>query len=145
MKRASLAEDFGTLRRVVAGEASLFKGLQQAAKIALAGRDIMQPDDFSLHVIAEGRAAAAVAADIAEARRIAAEAGGREIENSIAKLIRVTPFPQLNSILGPAGERWAPVHGIASLAAAPAVFAEVEAVFAACSTAISTPRFPPTR
>jgi FAD/FMN-containing dehydrogenase len=130
MKRASLAEDFGTLRRVVAGEASLFKGLQQAAKIALAGRDIMQPDDFSLHVIAEGRAAAAVAADIAEARRIAAEAGGREIENSIAKLIRVTPFPQLNSILGPAGERWAPVHGIASLAAAPAVFAEVEAVFA---------------
>jgi FAD/FMN-containing dehydrogenase len=131
MKRASLAEDFGTLRKVVAKEASLFKGLQNAAKIALAGRDIMEPDDFSLHLIAEGRSAAAVAADNAEARKIVAASNGREIENSIARLIRVTPFPPLNSILGPAGERWAPVHGIASLAAAPAVFADVEAVFAA--------------
>jgi FAD/FMN-containing dehydrogenase len=130
MKRASLAEDFSTLRRVVAKEGSLLKGLQQAAKIAIAGRDIMAPDDYSLHLIAEGRSAAAVAADLAEARRIAAEAGGREIENSIARLIRVTPFPPLNSILGPAGERWAPVHGIASLAASPAVFADVEAVLA---------------
>ncbi len=129
MKRASLAEDFGTLRKVVAKEASLFKGLQQAAKIAMAGRDIMEPDDFSLHVIAEGRSAPAVAADIAEARKIAAAANGREIENSIARLIRVTPFPPLNSILGPTGERWAPVHGIASLTAAPAVFDDVVAVF----------------
>jgi FAD/FMN-containing dehydrogenase len=131
MKRASLAEDFSTLRRVVAKEGSLIKGLQQAAKIALAGRDIMEKDDFSLHLIAEGRSAAAVAADIAEARRIALDAKGREIENSIARLIRVTPFPPLNSILGPAGERWAPVHGIASLAAAPLVFEEVDAVFTA--------------
>jgi len=131
MKRASLAEDFSTLRRVVAKESTLLKGLQQAAKIAIAGRDIMAPDDYSLHLIAEGRAAAAVAADLAEARRIAAGCHGREIENSIARLIRVTPFPPLNSILGPSGERWAPVHGIASLTAAPAVFEEVEAVFAA--------------
>ncbi len=130
MKRASLAEDFGTLRRVVAKEASLFKGLQQAAKIAMAGRDIMAADDFSLHLIADGRSAAAVEADIAEARRIVAEIKGREIENSIAKLIRVTPFPPLNSILGPAGERWAPVHGIASLTAAAAVLADVVAMFA---------------
>ncbi len=129
MKRASLAEDFGTLRRVVAKEGSLFKGLQQAAKIAIAGRDIMAPDDFSLHLIAEGRSAAAVDADINEARRIALALSGREIENSIARLIRVTPFPPLNSILGPAGERWAPVHGIASLGAAPAVFEDVAAVF----------------
>ncbi len=129
MKRASLAADFGTLRKVVAKEASLFKGLQNAAKIAMAGRGIMEPDDFSLHLIAEGRSAAAVAADIAEARRIALGAHGREIENSIARLIRVTPFPPLNSILGPAGERWAPVHAIASLAAAPLVFADVVAVF----------------
>jgi FAD/FMN-containing dehydrogenase len=130
MKRASLAEDFGTLRKVVAKEANLFKGLQQAAKIAMAGRDIMEPDDFSLHVIVEGRSAPAVAADLAEAKKIAAASSGREIENSIARLIRANPFPPLNSILGPAGERWAPVHGIASLAAAPQVFEDVAAVFA---------------
>jgi FAD/FMN-containing dehydrogenase len=138
LKRASLAEDFGTLRKVVAKEASLFKGLQNAAKIAMAGRDIMEPDDYSLHVITEGRSAPAVAADIAEAKRIALAAGGREIENSIARLIRVTPFPPLNSILGPAGERWAPVHGIASLAAAPQVFEDVVAVFAEMADALKT-------
>ena len=136
MKRASLAEDFGTLRKVVAKEASLFKGLQSAAKIAMAGRDIMAPDDFSLHVIAEGRCAAAVAADIGQAKKIAAASNGREIENSIARLIRVTPFPPLNSILGPAGERWAPIHGIASLAAAPTVLAAVEAAFAEMKPAL---------
>ncbi len=130
MKRASLAEDFGTLRRVVAKEGSVFKGLRQAAKIAIAGRDIMAADDFSLHLITEGRSVAAVEADLAETRRVVAEHRGREIENSIARLIRVTPFPPLNSILGPAGERWAPVHGIASLSSAPAVLADVAAMFA---------------
>jgi FAD/FMN-containing dehydrogenase len=130
LKRASLAEDFGTLRRVVEKEGSLFKGLKQAAKIAIAGRDIMEPDDYSLHVITEGRSPAAVAADIAEIKKIALAQNGREIENSIARLIRVTPFPPLNSILGPAGERWAPVHGVASLAAAPQVLEDVLAVFA---------------
>ncbi len=136
MKRASLAEDIGTLRRVVAKEGSLFKGLQQAAKIAMAGRDIMEPDDFSLHLITEGRSAAAVAADIAEAKRIALAANGREIENSIARLIRVTPFPPLNSILGPAGERWAPVHGLAPLSAAPEILAEVVDVFTSMKPAL---------
>ncbi len=131
MKRASLAEDVGTLARVVAKESNVFKGIRQAAKIALAGRDIMAADDFSLHIVAEGRSAAAVAADVAEARRIAAANEGREIENSIARLIRVTPFPPLNSILGPAGERWAPVHGLAPLSAAPDILAEIEGVFAA--------------
>jgi FAD/FMN-containing dehydrogenase len=138
MKRASLAEDVGTLRKVVAKESSLFKGLQNAAKIAMAGRDIMEANDFSLHLIAEGRSAAAVSADIAQAKRIALAAHGREIENSIARLIRVTPFPPLNSILGPAGERWAPVHGIASLAAAPQVFDDVVAVFTEMADALKT-------
>ncbi len=136
LKRASLAEDLGTLRRVVTKEGSLLKGLQNAAKIAMAGRDIMDQDDYSLHVITEGRSAAAVAADIAEIKKIALAQNGREIENSIARLIRVTPFPPLNSILGPAGERWAPVHGVASLAAAPAVLEEVQGIFAEKKTAL---------
>ncbi len=136
MKRASLAEDVSTLGKVIAKEATLFGGLKQAAKIAMAGRNFMEPDDFSLHLIAEGRAAAAVAADIAEARRIGLASNGREIENSIARLIRANPFPPLNSILGPAGERWAPVHGLVPLAAAPAILAEVEALFAAMQPAL---------
>jgi FAD/FMN-containing dehydrogenase len=53
-----------------------------------------------------------------------------EIENSIAKVIRAMPFPPPNSMLGPDGESWAPVHAVASLSAAPAVFGEIQALFA---------------
>ncbi len=45
-------------------------------------------------------------------------------------MIRAAPFPPLNSMLGPTGEAWAPVHGLVSLSNAPAVLAEIEAVYA---------------
>ena len=105
-------------------------GLWSAAKVALGGRDFVEAGDYPLHVIAEGRSPAAVAADMAEARRIAAAHGGHEIENTIAKVIRAMPFPPLNSMLGPEGEAWAPVHGMVALSQAPALFAEFEALFA---------------
>jgi FAD/FMN-containing dehydrogenase len=37
--------------------------------------------------------------------------GGTIIENSIPKILRANPFPPPNSMLGPNGERWVPVHG----------------------------------
>jgi FAD/FMN-containing dehydrogenase len=130
LKRMSLASDVKALGAVVAQEKSLAKGLWSAAKVALGGRDFVEAGDYPLHVIAEGRSAAAVAADIAEARRIAAAAGGHEIENTIARMIRAMPFPPLNSMLGPEGEAWAPVHGMVALSQAPALFAEFQALFA---------------
>lgn len=130
MARASLASDVKTLGAVVTKQKSLLKGLTEAARIALAGRDFIAVDDYPLHVICEGRSAAAVEADMAAARQIAAENGGKEIENTIAKVIRSVPFPPLNSVLGPAGERWAPIHGVAPVSQAPAMFEAIQAVFA---------------
>jgi FAD/FMN-containing dehydrogenase len=37
---------------------------------------------------------------------------GRVLANSIPKILRANPFPPPNSMAGPAGERWAPVHGV---------------------------------
>jgi D-lactate dehydrogenase (cytochrome) len=130
MARASLGSDVKTLGAVVAKQKSLVKGLVAAGKVAMAGRNFIEPDEYAVHVIAEGRSAAAVEADMAEARRIAALFGGREVENSIAKIIRAMPFPPLNSVLGPNGDRWAPVHGVVSLSQAPAVFEAIQALFA---------------
>jgi FAD/FMN-containing dehydrogenase len=130
MKRAGLVSDVKTLGAVIAKQKSPIKGVIEAAKIAMAGRNFMEDDDFPLHITIEGRSAAGVAADLEHARKIAADCGGREIENTIAKVIRAQPFPPLNSMLGPEAERWAPVHGVASLSLAPAVFEGVEAVFA---------------
>jgi FAD/FMN-containing dehydrogenase len=130
MKRASLASDVKTLGAVVAKEKSFGKGLMAAAKVAMGGRNFVGQDDYSLHIIAEGRSAAGVQADLDTARRIAADRGGSEIENTIARVIRAVPFPPLNSMLGPEGEAWVPVHGMVSLSNAAPLFAALQALFA---------------
>jgi D-lactate dehydrogenase (cytochrome) len=130
MARASLGSDVRTLGAVISKQKSLYKGLVEAGKVALAGRSFVDAGDYPLHVICEGRSKASVDADIAEARRIAALNNGHEIENTIAKVIRAVPFPPLNSVLGPSGERWVPTHGVTALSQAPAIFEAIEAVFA---------------
>jgi FAD/FMN-containing dehydrogenase len=130
LKRMSLASDMKTLGAVIGKEKSFAKGLMSVAKMAMGGRNFIDDGDYPLHVIAEGRSAAGVDADLAEARRIAARHGGHEIENTIAKVIRAMPFPPLNSVLGPEGESWAPVHGMVSLSNGPAAFAAIQALFA---------------
>jgi hypothetical protein len=130
MKRASLADDVKVLGQLIAKEGSLGKGLLSAAKTALGGRNFIEAEEYSVHVICEGRSKAGVAEDLETARTIAKARGGHEIENTIAKVIRANPFPPLNSILGPEGERWAPVHGIASLTTALVLFERFEALFA---------------
>lgn len=130
MQRESMASDLKKAVAVVGKQKSLMKGLVEVGRMALAGRNFVAADDYSLHVIAEGRCAAAVEFDLAEARRIAAQFGATEIANTIAKVIRAQPFPPANSILGPGGERWLPIHGQVPLSGASAVFAGVQQVFA---------------
>lgn len=130
MRRMSLLGDVKTLGAVVGKQKSLGKGLLAAAKIALGGRNFIESDEYPLHIIAEGRTAQGVAADIETARKIAARFDGLEIENTIAKVIRAQPFPAPNSMLGPDGESWAPVHGHVSLSNAPRMFGEIQALFA---------------
>ena len=135
MKRASLAADVKTLGAVIAKEKSLGKGLMSAARIAMGGRSFIEEEEYSVHVICEGRSRTGVAEDLEAVRTIARSFAGHEIENTIAKVIRANPFPPLNSILGPEGERWAPVHGIVSLGQAATLFREVEALFAGLAPA----------
>jgi FAD/FMN-containing dehydrogenase len=130
MKRASLAADVKALAGVVKGQKNFLAGVREATKIAIAGRDIVEDDDYTVHIAVDGRSAAGVAADLADGRRIAVEAGGREIENTIPKVVRATPFTPLNAIIGPEGERWAPVHGIVPHSKAAAVWREIDDFFA---------------
>jgi D-lactate dehydrogenase (cytochrome) len=129
MRRMSLLGDVKTLSAVISKQKSLGRGLMAAAKIALGGRNFIEADEYPLHVIAEGRTADGVDADIAAARKIAAEHDGVEIENTIAKVIRAQPFPAPNSILGPGGESWVAVHGHVSLSNAPKMFADIQTLF----------------
>jgi len=130
MQRASLSGDVKALGAVVTRQKSLLRGLWEAVRIAKAGRNFVDLESYPLHIIAEGRCAESVAHDMATARRLAAQHDGQEIENTIAKVIRAMPFPPLNSVLGPAGERWLPIHGQVSLSKAPELLAAIDALFA---------------
>jgi FAD/FMN-containing dehydrogenase len=131
MKRDSLASDAKALVGMMKAQGSVLKALKEGAKVALAGRDFLKDARFSLHVLTEARQQSAADADIAEAKRIALAHGGRETENSIPKIIRANPFGPLNSMLGPEGERWAPVHGIVPHSKAVACYDAILALFAA--------------
>lgn len=129
LKRASLAADTKTLANVVKAQGNLLKGIQEGAKVALAGRSFMEANSWSLHVIVEGRSKAGVAEDMKRLKAICEKVGGKETENSIPKIIRANPFTAPNTILGAEGERWVPVHGIVSLSDGPKVWAALEAYF----------------
>lgn len=115
MKRDSLAQDakqFGKMVRAQAKSGGMFKALKEGASVALAGRSFLDDVPFSLHCIAEGRWKAGVEADMEHIAAIVREHGGKPVENSIPKILRANPFPAPNSMLGPGGERWVPVHGV---------------------------------
>ena len=130
MKRESLGADAKQLIGMMKKQGGLLKGLKEGAKVALAGRDFLKDANFSLHVLTEGRNQAAADADLAAARKIAMDAGGREVENTIPKIIRANPFAPANMILGPDGERWAPIHGVMPHSRAVETFADIEQLYA---------------
>lgn len=111
MKRDSLASDAKSLVNMMKAQGSLLKGLKEGAKVALAGRSFLDDVPFSLHCISERRRQNEADADMAEITRLIEAAGGKAIENTIPKILRANPFPPVNSMVGPEGERWVPVHG----------------------------------
>jgi FAD/FMN-containing dehydrogenase len=114
MKRDSLARDARQLGNMLKAEAragGILKAIKEGAKVALAGRSFLDGVPFSLHCIAEGRHQGAVDADMRAIEAIVREHGGSVVENTIPKILRANPFPPPNSMLGPEGERWVPVHG----------------------------------
>lgn len=111
MKRDSLASDAKSLVNMMKAQGSLLKGLKEGAKVAMAGRSFLDDVPFSLHCITERRRQSEADADMAEITQLIEAAGGRAIENTIPKILRANPFPPVNSMVGPEGERWVPVHG----------------------------------
>lgn len=130
MKRESLGSDAKALGRVMKAQGSAWKALKAGAKVVAAGRSFLDDVPFSLHTIAEARQQAGAEADLAAIRRIVADAGGREVENTIPTVLAAHPFPPPNSMVGPAGERWVPVHGIVPHVRLPAAWDALHALYA---------------
>ncbi len=105
-----IVQDVKTLAGVITGQSSLRKGIVEGAKLVRAGRSFTKENTFSLHVVCAARSRAAVEADIAAIRKIAAQHGGEEIPNSIPKSVRAIPFKPVNGVLGTNGDRWAALN-----------------------------------
>jgi FAD/FMN-containing dehydrogenase len=112
MKRDSLSNDAKQLVGMMKSQGGFWKGLKEGAKVVAAGRSFLDDAKFSIHLIAEGLTQDEANERMRRIDAIVAEAGGRKVENTIPKVLRSNPFPTVNSMVGPNGERWVPVHGI---------------------------------
>lgn len=134
MARASVMSDAKTLTNVMKKQGSLLKALKEGAKVAMAGRGFMSEAAYTLHYTVEGRSQSGVKEEIGILNKICESLGGKAIENSIPKIIRANPFGPLNSIMGPTGERWVPIHGIVPVSEGAACVAELDAAFESMRT-----------
>lgn len=137
MKRDSLASDAKSLVTMMKAQKSVFSALKEGARVVAAGRSFLEGASFSLHTVAEARNHASADADIAAISAIAAQHGGRAVENTIPKILRANPFPPPNSMVGPNGERWVPVHGFLPHSKLAEAVAGIERVFAANAAAMA--------
>lgn len=112
MKRDSLATDAKQLVGMMKSQGGFWKGLKEGAKVVAAGRSFLDEAKFSVHLIAEGLTQSEADERMTRIGRIVADNGGRAVENTIPKVLRANPFPPVNSMVGPDGERWVPVHGV---------------------------------
>ena len=124
MRRAGLAADVKSLTNVIKKD-----GLLSGLKLAVKGRDIVDQQQFSLHITLEGDSAAEVADRVARAKKLVG-ALGQSVEPSIPKMMAANPFAAWNSMLGPQGERWAPVHALVPHSKAVSMFNALQDLFA---------------
>jgi FAD/FMN-containing dehydrogenase len=131
MKRDSLTADAKALGRMMQAQGGFWRAIKEGAKVVAAGRTFLDDARFSAHLIAEDRTEAGAEGRMREIERIMVAAGGRIVENTIPKILRANPFPPVNSMVGPAGERWVPIHGIVRHSRAAETIARISALYEA--------------
>ncbi len=137
MKRESLGADAKALIGVMKAQGSVLAAIREGARIVTAGRSFLADVPYSAHFITEGRSKSRVDEDRAEIVAIARAHGGTEVEATIPKVMRANPFGPVNSMLGPDGERWVPVHGLVGHAAAAPTVAAILALYATHAEAMT--------
>ncbi len=130
MKRESMAEDARKFIGALKAAGGVGAALKQGAKMAVAGRGFMDDVKWSFHVMIEDRSDAAANDRLQAVRDIVKRNQGRELADSIPRLVRANPFGPVNNMLGPDGERWVPVHGLVPHSKVRAAMDAIEALFA---------------
>lgn len=109
---------------------STLAGIRQIAAAGLLARRQIRSSAFMTHYIVEGFDKAEVNARLHRLRELVAGLGS-EIAPTVASVVRGMPFAPLYNTLGPAGERWVPLHGILPHRHAPGFHARLDGFYAA--------------
>lgn len=104
---SNFLKDVRTLFKVIK-ESGILDGLQ----IAFAGRRYLKDVFYGLHLSVEDHTKGGVEEKVKQAKRLARALGGRPLPASVTKICHAEPFLPPDSIVGPSGERWVPLHCI---------------------------------
>ena len=129
MKRASLAADVTQLSGVIKAGETLKDKIVGGAKVALAGRRFMDDVAWSFSTVSEGRTDAEAAFQKERIDEISREHQGRELPDSIPRILAANPFGPVNNMVGAEGERWLPVHALVPHSDAKSTLDAIEALF----------------
>ncbi len=130
----SVEEAAGIVGAVVRGAGSVTQAVRDVAQLARSKRSVGTAI-WSLHCIVEAPTQALADAQLALARRVCAR-GATEIDNVLPKTLRAKPY-SIRGFVGPAGERWVPIHGILPLSRARPCMVALQAQLALREPALS--------
>jgi hypothetical protein len=109
--RTNMKQSMDAAFAVFANSRNPIEGTAKLIRMAVAGKSFLDKAEYSAHFIVEGVDAAHARSLLAAVRR-ACGPHGTEVPNTIPTVVRSMPFMPLYPIMGPAGERWVPLHGI---------------------------------
>jgi FAD/FMN-containing dehydrogenase len=115
---------------VARGAGGALPAARALAALMRGGTGFIPAGHFSLHLTAAGRCAAAVKADLAAARTIAVQSGGKPIAPTIPRVARADLFRNLDGVLGPDGSRWAALNAKVAHSDAHRLIASFDALMA---------------
>jgi len=108
--RVSPADMARSLRSVLRAAGGPLQAARALASFVRGGTRPVPDEGWTVHVVAAGRSARAVADDIAIARRLVAKLGGTEIAPIVPRVARADLFAGLNGVLDRDGRRWAALN-----------------------------------
>lgn len=96
---------------ILSSSPSLFDGFKQLLKSAVSAKKAITSSPYMTHYIVEGTHDAEVKSRLHRIRELTTDLG-KEIPATVPSIVRGMPFAPFFNTLGPAGERWVPIHGI---------------------------------
>jgi D-lactate dehydrogenase (cytochrome) len=114
---------------ILSSSPSYFAGVKQLLKSAVSARRVITSSAYMTHYIVEGTHDAEVKSRLHRIRELTTGLGN-EIPATVPAIVRGMPFAPFFNTLGPAGERWVPIHGILAHSHVPQFHLELEQFFA---------------